>query len=98
MYNVNKDEGFVLGCDGCGIVESVGEEVDQSLVGKKVAFIGDGYSKYTVKDVSFLVTFSPDFDLRNGANTYVNPFTVTGMLDFALNHEAKSVILMAASS
>ncbi|MFN9905637.1 MAG: hypothetical protein ACK56F_05845 [bacterium] len=45
-----------------------------------------------------MVPFSSDFDLRKGANTYVNPFTVTAMLDFALKNEAKSVILMAASS
>ena len=27
MSTVNKDEGFTLGCDGCGIVETVGEDV-----------------------------------------------------------------------
>ncbi len=40
----------MLGCDGCGIVEEVGEGVSQDLVGKKVAFLGGAWAKYTVKD------------------------------------------------
>ena len=98
MSGVNKDEGFVLGCDGCGIIEQVGEDVDQSLVGKKVAFLGGGWANYAVKDAEFLVYFRDDFDLKQGANTYVNPFTVTAMLDYAKKLNSKAVILMAASS
>ena len=98
MANVNKDEGFVLGCDGCGIVEAVGEGVDSSLVGKKAAFLGGGWATYAVKDAEFIVPFSDDLDLRQGANTYVNPFTVTAMLDFAIKHQATGVVLLAASS
>ena len=65
MSNVNKDEGFVLGCDGCGIIVQIGEDVDAGLVGKRVAFLGNGYSRYTVKDVDFLVFFHGDsFDLK----------------------------------
>ena len=99
MFSVNKDEGFVLGCDGCGIVEQVGEGVDgKEWIGKKVAFLGGGWSRYVSKDVSFLVPFADDFELSHGANTYVNPFTATAMLDFAEKKEAKAVILLAASS
>lgn len=98
MYKENKDNGFVLGCDGCGIVTQAGEGVGQSWVGKKVAFVGSGWSNYVSKPVDFVVEFEPDFDLKKGANTYVNPFTVTAMLDYAQKHGAKSVILMAASS
>lgn len=94
-----KNEGFVLGCDGCGVVEAVGEGVDaEKWIGKKVAFLGGGWARYAVKDVEYLVTFSDDFDLKKGANTYVNPFTVTAMLDIAQKNGAKAVILLAASS
>lgn len=31
-----SDQGIILGSDGCGVVEAVGEEGDQSLVGKEV--------------------------------------------------------------
>jgi NADPH:quinone reductase-like Zn-dependent oxidoreductase len=94
-----SSQGFTLGCDGCGIVEAVGEGVDAAQwVGKKVAFLGGGWSRYTVKDVNFLVPFPDTFDLKQGANTYVNPFTATAMLDISQKNGAKSVILMAASS
>ena len=36
--------------------------------------------------------------MKQGANTYVNPFTATAMLDFAQKREAKGVVLLAASS
>ena len=98
MHHINKDEGFNLGSDGCGVIVSVGEEVDESLIGKKVAFLGGGWSRYTVKDVPFLVFFRDDFDLKQGANTYVNPFTVTAQVDFAKKNNAKAVIQLAASS
>ena len=98
MYNINKDEGFVLGCDGCGIIKKVGEGVNPDFVGKKVAFVGNGWSRYTCKDVQYLVFLPDDFELKNGANAYVNPFTATAMLDYAKKHNAKAVILMAASS
>ena len=63
-----------------------------------MAFVGSGWSNYVCKPVDFVVEFESDFDLKKGANTYVNPFTVTAMLDYAQKHGAKSVILMAASS
>lgn len=43
LYSMNKDEGLVLGCDGCGIVEEVGEGVDAGLKGKKVSFAMYGW-------------------------------------------------------
>ena len=44
-----KTEGYVLGCDGCGIVTAVGEGVDDSWIGKKVAFAGSGWAHYVCK-------------------------------------------------
>ena len=96
--NEKQTEGFVLGCDGCGIVESVGEGVSENLIGKKVAFLGGAWTRYTVKEADYLVQFPDTFDLKLAANTYVNPFTVTAMLDFSQKHGAKAVILTAASS
>ena len=93
-----QEEGFVLGCDGCGVVEAVGEGVSETLIGKKVAFLGGAWAKYTVKEADYLVQFPQTFDLKLAANTYVNPFTVTAMLDFSQKHGAKAVILTAASS
>lgn len=93
MSTVNKDEGFVLGCDGCGVIVAVGDDVEPSFIGKKCAFLGGGWSRYAVKDLEFTVIFNhDDFDLRQGANTYVNPFTVTAMLDFSKKHHATAVV------
>jgi hypothetical protein len=47
----------VLGCDGCGIVAKTGEGVDASWLGKKVAFVGNGWSNYVCKSVDFIVEF-----------------------------------------
>ena len=64
MGKINKDEGFILGCDGCGVIEKVGEGVEQALVGKKVAFLGGGWARYAVKEVDYLVFLKDDFDLK----------------------------------
>ncbi len=98
MAKINTDESFQLGSDGCGVIQSVGEGVDSALVGKKVAFLGGGWSRYAVKDLEYVVFFHDDFDLKHGANTYVNPFTVTAMVDFAKKNGAKAVVNLAASS
>ncbi|CDW75003.1 zinc-binding dehydrogenase family protein [Stylonychia lemnae] len=99
MHGINKAEGYVMGSDGCGIIVAVGEGVDATLIGKKAAFLGGGWSRYAVSNLDFTVLFNhDDFDLKQGANTYVNPFTVTAMLDFAKKNNASAVIQMAASS
>lgn len=98
MYSINKDEGFILGCDGCGVVSEVGEGLDSSLKGKKVAFVGNGWTKYIVKDFKYVVPLDDQVDLKLCANAYVNPFTALAFLDFSKKHDAKCVISLAASS
>ena len=98
MYREKWNDGLVLGCDGCGIVKQVGEGVDEAWVGKKVAFLGNGWSNYVCKLVGFIVEFQSDFDLKKAANAYVNPLTATAMFDYAQKHGAKTIVLMAASS
>lgn len=46
-----KIDGRILGSDGCGTIIEVGEDVSQDLIGKKVAFLWNGYARYTVQDV-----------------------------------------------
>ena len=98
MATVNKANGFILGCDGCGTIAAVGDGVSADQVGKKVAFVGDGWAKYAVKDFKYVVPLPDSIDLTVCANAYVNPNTALAMLDFAKKHEAKCVISMAASS
>jgi len=50
MENYCKKGSCVVGAEGSGIIESVYQGMDQNLVGRKVAFIHDGWSQYAVKD------------------------------------------------
>jgi NADPH:quinone reductase-like Zn-dependent oxidoreductase len=68
------------------------------LKGKKVAFLGNGWSQYSVKDAKYSVVLDDELDLAQAANAYVNPYTALAMLDFSKNHNAKTVISTAASS
>lgn len=70
-----------MGNDGCGIIEDVGEGVDPSVKGQKVAFLGGGWSKYTAKDYKFVIPFDPSIDLSLCTNAFVNPMTNLGLLD-----------------
>ena len=45
---LDKPEGKILGSEGCGTIEEVGPEGDQSLKGRKVAFCHGGWSQYVV--------------------------------------------------
>ena len=39
-----KNEGQVLGCDGCGTIVELGEGVDPSYLNKKVAFFDEAWA------------------------------------------------------
>lgn len=47
-YYIQKTEGFTLGSDGSGVIQEVGEDVSQDLVGKKVAFLSGAWADYKV--------------------------------------------------
>ena len=44
FYHDNRIDGSVLGSDGSGIIEQVGEGVSADFIGKKVAVFGDAYA------------------------------------------------------
>lgn len=64
-----------LGAEGSGIIERVAEGSDQNLVGRKVAFIHEGWSQYVVKDQDDLLFLDNNVDLRIAADAIVNPMT-----------------------
>ena len=98
-YRAYKTEGATIGSDGCGIIQEVGEGVDPSLKGKKVAFLSDAWGKYCVKDQDMLIILDDDLDLTQAANSCVNPLTVLAMLEISQKRQkAKAVISLAASS
>ena len=93
-----KDEGKVLGSDGSGVIEQVGEGVSADLVGKKVAFLGDAYANYRVTDVKSVVILHDSQDLKLAANAIVNPLTAVGQLEIVKNLKAKAVVNLAGAS
>ena len=44
-----KQEGKILGSEGCGTIESVGEGMEKNLVGRKVCFSCDAWSQFAIK-------------------------------------------------
>ena len=97
FYSVHQ-EGNVLGTDGSGVIEQVGEGVSADLVGKKVAFLSDAYATYKVADLKTLVILHDSQDLKQAANAIVNPLTAVGQQEIVRNHKAKAVVNLAGAS
>lgn len=98
LYYINKNEGNVLGTDGSGVIEQVGEGVSAELVGKKVAFFGAAYANYRVADVHSLAVLHDSQDLRQAANAIVNPLTAIGQQELVRKKGAKAIINLAGAS
>jgi hypothetical protein len=72
--------------------------MDQALVGKKVAFFGEGWSQYKVQDTKNIMFLDDSVDLLKAANACNNPLSSCAQLDYTKKHGAKSVIVTAANS
>lgn len=84
-YNLHKGEGLRIGVEGSGTVISVGEGVDATLQGKKIAFMGNGaWAKYAHLDINatFFMVLQDSQDLAQAAAACVNPLTAIAQLDF----------------
>ena len=77
-FQLAKAEGTRLGADGSGTVVKLGEGVDPSLMGRKVAFLGGGWSKYKVEDASSVLILDDSQDLAKAGMAWVNPYTAIG--------------------
>ena len=71
-----KREGAKLGSDGCGTIIQVGEKVDSSLIGTKVAFLRDGWGQYKVADPKDLMFLDDSVELEKAAFAANNPLSV----------------------
>ena len=72
---IKEPEGYVLGAEGTGVIHKLGEGVQESLLGKRVSFLGSAYQKYNVHPVENLIIYEGEIDLKSTANAYVNPVT-----------------------
>jgi NADPH2:quinone reductase len=98
LLATQKVDASRLGSDGSGTIVEVGEGVDQALVGKRVAFFGEGWGQYKVQDTEYLVFLDDSQDLSKAANACVNPLTACAQFDLTKKHGAKAAIITAASS
>ena len=98
QFYSNKTEGFVLGSDGSGTIAAVGEGLEPSIIGKKVAFLGEAWSQYKVTDTKNLVWLDEAQDLSKAANSIINPVTVLAQLSLAHNNGSKAALINAGAS
>eukprot|EP00347_Sterkiella_histriomuscorum_P016989 403351085 len=87
-----------VGSDGSGTVVQVGEGVDNSLIGKKVAFLLGAWAEYRLVKKDDLMVLDDSQDLSKAANAGINPVTAVGLLELAQERGAKAIIQTAASS
>ncbi|CDW75996.1 zinc-binding dehydrogenase family protein [Stylonychia lemnae] len=100
MYRAKKEEGFVMGTEGNGYIRQIGDGVDKGLIGRFVSFTLGGWARYAIKDINEVIIFQDQsgLDPRKFANAFVNPLTGSGLIDLAKKHNAKAVVILAASS
>ena len=111
--NVYKDMKYdpilgycVLGIEGSGIIEEVGENVPQNLKGKKVAFSNLGrdpnfvgtFCEYARAHVDYLFILEDDADLEESSGLFVNPLTVLTLLEFLTESNLNSCVNTPAQS
>ena len=74
------------GFEAAGVVESVGEGVDQTLVGRRVAFMGQKcYAEYTVARTTALMPLADGVSYEQGAAFPVQSLTAYHLL-FTMDH------------
>ena len=93
-----------IGFEGSGQVIEVGPGVDADLLGKKVAMIGNPFTRiyqgswrqYCYSEVNDIAVYPDlaDYDLMS--STFINPFTALAMIDFCKKKEVKCVVQDAA--
>jgi len=94
-----KKEGCILGCEGSGVIEDVGPGMDGALLkGRKVAFLGDAWSEYAVKNINELIFLDEDVDLKQAAGAFVNPMSALCLRKIVKDKGCTKCIIDGASS
>ncbi|EGR30778.1 zinc-binding dehydrogenase family protein, putative [Ichthyophthirius multifiliis] len=93
----------VAGFEGSGtVVKSGGNDIADSLVGKNVSFITTSeqgsYSEYTIVEAQYAIEIKGDISFNQASTSFVNPFTVIGMLQTVQQKNVKAVVHSAAAS
>lgn len=71
----------------------------QALLGKKVALVGGAmYAEYRCSPAGACLALPDDFDVRDGASSFVNPMTAMGFLETARREGHRAIVHTAAAS
>ncbi len=87
-----------MGVEGCGIIKDIGSNIDKSLLGKKVAFLFEGWANYKTQTVDDLIVLDDEQDLSLAPVACVNPITAMAEIQICKERKSKAVIQIAASS
>ena len=94
------------GFEGSGLIVSVGDGVDKSIIGKKASvtasFNKSGtfyglWAEYHITNRNNIIIFDSDIDYEKIAFTFVNPMTAIGFLDTIRKHKLDAVVQDGAS-
>ncbi|CDW83403.1 zinc-binding dehydrogenase family protein [Stylonychia lemnae] len=92
-----QNENCCLGSEGCGTIEQVGSELDENIVGKKVAFMCDGWGEYAVKNLNDCIILEDNTELKNAVDAFINPLSALCLRRIILQQEQRNVIIDGAS-
>lgn len=98
LMECKKNENFILGSEGSGIIEDVGQGVDKQFVGRKVAFCHDGWSQFVIKDLDKCILLDDQVDLRLAADAITNPMTALSLMKLIREFKADCVVIDCAQS
>ncbi len=102
VYGVRKNMPAVLGFEGAGTVEAVGQDVSaEKWLGKLVSCYAQDnqegtWAEYFLATEEQLILHDDEMDPQQAACFYINPLTAIGMLEIAQQRESKAVIMNAA--
>jgi NADPH:quinone reductase-like Zn-dependent oxidoreductase len=78
-----------LGLEGSGQIEAIGEDVDEELLNKKVAYSSDCHSanhsgawvQYALASAAMIIPFPDTAEYNDICSFFVNPLTVCGFVN-----------------
>jgi synaptic vesicle membrane protein VAT-1 len=100
LYGWAPKRPYILGMEGSGIIESVGEDVDQNLIGQEV-MVGTQYGCYAEKIVvpqERAIPCIPTYSLKESAAFLVNYMTAwMALVELAKIQKNEKVLITAAA-
>ncbi len=104
---LNEKREFNLGCEGSGVVIGTGENCDNSLIGKRVAFLSDyndknnimSFANFSIVNKNSLIILPENIDYNQGAYILANPLTAKALFSHViLKSKAKAIVQDTSSS